>query len=192
MTVLLAVKDGNVVLLASDSAATDDDGMLQLRRDPKLFSLRVFASDKQVYTLYYGLQGSYSVGQCLSRFQSPFWNQKKMKNAYEYLTQTWVPALRKWRSKEFGDEKKETPLEDATLLLVFDAQIFKVFEDGQIAHAATDFDACGDVALGALAAGWEAGLRSWELLDTACKVSEQYTSSVRAPFHTIACFRIEK
>ena len=185
MTVVLAVRDGSVVLMAADCAGVDDAGLVQTRRDSKLCKLFI-PCQRQAVEMVIGFQGSWSIGQTVSRFHPPIWHSG---TAFEYLVTSWIPALRRWRAREFGEDEKRTPLEGCTLLVAFDAQIFKIYEDGQVAQATTDFDALGEVALGALAAGWALGKRSWDLLDLASTIAFEYTSTVRKPFQTEVCFR---
>lgn len=182
MTVIVAVRDGSVVLMAADSAGTDANDTLQIRKDPKIFKQRVRRADGDDAELVIGFAGDWGAGQALAvRFRAPMWTRG---SAFEYLVQSWVPAAQRMARHESRDAFK-----DLTLLIGLDAQIFKIYEDGQVAQSLQQFDAVNDIALGAIAAGWDAGLRSWELLEATCKITEGLCSTVRGPFHFVPCFR---
>jgi len=177
MTVIIAVKDGNVILMGADSASTDDSHSQQIRRDKKIF--RKLCGNEEMLI---GFAGDYRIAQRIQyEFTAPPYTYDYA-DAMSYLVSAFLPAL-----EEFYLFEKNF-LEECTLLIGFDKQIFKIYCDGQVSQALTDYDAIGDTALGALHAGWNLGSRSHELLDLGLYACEELMSTVRRPFYTEILF----
>jgi len=180
MTVIIAVRDGNVILMGADSAATDDAHSQQIRRDKKIF--RKLCGNHEMLI---GFSGDYRIAQRIHyEFGAPpYTNQYE--DAMSYLVSAFLPAL-----EEFYFHEKNF-LGECTLLIGFDKQIFKIYGDGQVSQALTEYDAIGDTALGALHAGWNLGSRSHELMDLGLYACEELMSTVRRPFYTEVLFSPE-
>jgi ATP-dependent protease HslVU (ClpYQ) peptidase subunit len=172
MTVIVAVKDGNVILMGCDSAATDEMRSKQIRRDKKIFT-KMCGNEEMLI----GFSGEYRIPQRIQyEFTAPVYDYS-YDDAMSYLVSAFLPAL-----EEFFNYDK-CFLGECELLIGFDKQIFKIYSDGQVSQALTDYDALGDIALGALHAGWSLGSRSHELIDVALHACEELMSTVAKPFH---------
>jgi hypothetical protein len=172
MTVIVAVKDGNVILMGCDSASTDDAHNQQLRRDKKIF--RKMCGEEEMLV---GFAGDYRVAQRIQYEFVPPPYDYTYSDAMAYLVSGFLPELEKF----FYYETQF--LGDCILLIGFDKQIFKIYSDGQVSQALTDYDAISDIALGALHAGWNLGARSHELLDVSLYACDEIMSTVSKPFH---------
>lgn len=196
MTVVCAVRDGNVILMSADTAATSEDGQQTARSDSKMFRLYVPCMPnptRDVSEMLVGFSGEYYRAQLIgTSFQPPKCPEDM--DARTYLVSVFMPSLRKFLAKYFTVACGDNILGDAILLIAFRWRMFVVYGDGQVEENTEDFVAIGEnkVAMGALWAGSRHGLRrgmvSWEVLDSAMEASEYLTSVVRKPFQTEVLF----
>jgi len=196
MTVVCAVRDGNVILMSADTAATSEYGQQTARSDSKMFRLYVPCMPnptRDVSEMLVGFSGEYYRAQLIgTSFQPPKCPEDM--DAWTYLVSVFMPSLRKFLAKYFTVACGDNILGDAILLIAFRWRMFVVYGDGQVEENTEDFVAIGEnkVAMGALWAGSRHGLRrgmvSWEVLDSAMEASEYLTSVVRKPFQTEVLF----
>lgn len=194
MTVVCAVRDGNVILMSADTAATADSGYSVQRRDSKLFRLRVPVAGRE-HDMLVGFCGDYQRFQLMAcAFKPP--PMRLGQDAWHYMVSVFVPALRKFFGARFAykEEKSDSFMgsEEVTLLIAFQQRMFSVYCNGQVEESAHPFASIGvsEAALGALHAlhACDAHLESWEKLDAAMRASAAFSSTVRAPFHTQVLF----
>jgi hypothetical protein len=196
MTVVCAVRDGNVILMSADTAATSEDGQQTARSDSKMFRLYVPCMPnptRDFSEMLVGFSGEYYRAQLIGTSYQPPKCPEDM-DAWKYLVSVFMPSLRKFLAKYFTVACGDNILGDANLLIAFRWRMFVVYGDGQVEENTEDFVAIGEnkVAMGALWAGSRHGLRrgmvSWEVLDSAMEASEYLTSVVRKPFQTEVLF----
>lgn len=186
-----ALRDGNVILMSADSAATSESGFRVSRRDSKLFRLPVFETRSRLRRdMLLGFCGEFIRFQFMScRFKPPCIHPEQ--DAWHYMVSVFVPALREFMVLHFGESGGLIlGSESETLLVAFRKRIFSVFSNGQVEETREEFSAIGaqEAALGALHALRGSAEPSWDVLDTAMRAAEAYSSTVRAPFDTELLF----
>lgn len=189
MTVVCALRDGNVILMSADTAATSDNGFRVSRRDKKLFRLAVPEKRhgaKFQRGMLLGFCGEYNRFQLMAcAFKPPTIHAEQ--DAWAYMVSAFVPALREFMLLHFGEPNEPGLIlgsESETLLIAFKKRIFSVFSNGQVEETRDGFSAIGaqEAALGAMHALKCSSEPSWEVLESAMRAAEAYNSSVRAPF----------
>lgn len=192
MTVVCAIRDGNVILMSADSAATADSGFSVQRKDSKMFRLSVQVGSKEQEMLV-GFCGEYHRFQLMAcSFKCP--PSHKHMDAWTYMVSEFVPALRKFFGKRFPHKEDKSDnfmgSEEVALLVAFQQRMFSVYCDGQVEESAHGFAAIGvnESALGALHALQSSELVSWERIDCAMRAAAAFSSTVGAPFYTEVLF----
>lgn len=184
MTCTIAILDGHVVVMASDSASTTDDGALVVRRSDS----KVWRASSCELDLLVGYSGTFTYGVWVRHAFSWPWRPLEM-DAAAWLTARVQPALLSGLKARFGDK-----LDDNWTLLVGvrerdrPARLFTLFSNGDVEEAAAPYAAIGlgaPPALGCLATLDALGCTApaWERLEHAMRIAEMFHSSVRSPVH---------
>jgi len=185
MTCTVGHVDGDVVVIGSDSSATDDSGALSTRRgSQKVWVARV----QEDFSVLVGFSGGFAQG-CWVRHnfkwpQRPVWMAPQ-----QWLVARVQPALKTSLSGRFGSAAwKEM---DWALLvgLRSPGRLYVLSPCGDVEEASVPYAAIGaaaQLATGCLAALEAADLPSWVRVEQALYVSERFHSTVRAPMHILA------
>jgi len=190
MTVVCAVRDGAVVLMSADSAATDETGYRVLRRDSKMFRLRVPRGRGAHCDMLLGLCGEYHRLQLVAcSFRPPRMHQR---DPWVYLVASFVPALKRFIEIHFGGGKEDDFMDgNSELLIALQGRIFTLYSNGQLQETRDGFASIGSgsqIALGAMHCAAQLQAVSWEVLDCGMYAAEAYHSGVQRPFVTEVLF----
>jgi len=193
MTCIVAVTDGQTVVMGADSAGTAGYE-LRLRADPKVFRAGSYAI---------GFTTSFRMGQIL-RFCSELPEPPSESGPEElerFMVTEFIDAVRRDFSERGFRKTLRASLSDGAgsteegqewggLFLVGVAgQIFEIRHDYQVARPTTPYSAIGRgalIALGALHAMKNSSeLKLGERVENALKAAESYCTTVRGPFHFV-------
>jgi ATP-dependent protease HslVU (ClpYQ) peptidase subunit len=184
MTCIVAVVDGNCVVMGSDSASVAGEN-LQVRAGVSKSWLCKLGKDE----LLIGFAGNFGEGLFIRHaFQWP--KRSRGQTLEAWLVADVQPALQKALRERF-DDRKDEPLEWVLLVAAKPGRIFTLSQCGDVQESKTKFAAIGagfSTALGCLEAleQQQSDMVSWDKVDLALKVAEKFHSSVRAPIHLLA------
>lgn len=198
MTCIVGIVDGNVVLIGSDSAATDASGAQEIQRAPKTFELRIpVVGGRGHLTMVLGFAGCFRVAQAVQWISKvPSYNPSRP--LMEYLVRHFVPAVEAAVTKAIGLPKGEETnvLRESSFLIGFQGRLFTLYFNGQLLEAQHGYASIGSgasVALGAMwaiqnaahngAAAADEPPAPWTVLDHGLAAAEYLCSGVRRPFH---------
>jgi ATP-dependent protease HslVU (ClpYQ) peptidase subunit len=142
-----------------------------------------------------GFCGEYARFQLMKcTFRPPPHNKQRYGDSWNYLVGQFVPALRDFFMKYFGDDRQDHNMfsDDSELLIAFNGRIFTVFGDGQVQENLYEFAAIGscDAAMGAMhALSKSKQALSWDILDAGMQAAKEFSSNVGAPFETRVLFK---
>ena len=190
MTCIVGIVDGSVVLMSSDSAATQDSYLAARRGNSKVWRAHIRKGNVIIQVLV-GFCGHYGCADWLRHsFQWPDWDSRMSMDAY--MAAVAHPALKKTL-----EERYEAPLaEDYHMTLLVGiaarqqqrAQLVRLMvPDGDVQETGEGYDAIGSggrVALGSMHALADTGKTSFEKLDAAMCAAMAFDSSVRGPMYT--------
>lgn len=211
MTVVCAVRDGSVVLMSADTAATSETGHRSSRRDSKMFRLRIpliphrqQAGKKRKRRerqnkgqeghceMLLGLCGEYHRMQLAAcAFRAP--PMRAHQDPWAYLAGSFVPALKKFLISRFSAGKADAFMDgESCLLIAFQSRIFTMYCNGQLEETREGYASIGggdELALGAMyCAAAAPAATSWEVLDWGMHAAEAFHSTVKGPFETEVLF----
>jgi hypothetical protein len=194
MTCIVGIVDGGVVLMGSDSAATDDSGSIEIQKASKTFTLQVplVGPTKRSMPMLVGFAGSFRIAQILQwSFKVPKWDPTHP--LMEYLVSRFVPALHAAVLTALGEPKapegtEAHALRDSSFLIGFQGRLFTLESNGQIMEALHGYSSVGSGALVALGAMWSAtkaaqAAEPWTVLEVGLGAAEYFISTVRRPFY---------
>jgi ATP-dependent protease HslVU (ClpYQ) peptidase subunit len=169
MTVVIAYVDGNVVLVACDSAATTDSSITVRRGAAKIWSMDDFIV---------GFCGDFGFGQFLRyafEWEQPY-------EPYEKWLVVTQKKLKKAIVKRF--EKND----DWQLIVAIKGRVFVLSPCGDVEETVKNFSVIGsgaDTARGAMESMnmHNPDMMSWEKIDSAMAVAADYHCDVRLPVH---------
>lgn len=167
------VHNDGKVWIGGDSAASNDDGSLTIRADPKIFRNGDFL---------FGFTHSFRLGQVLRyKFKPPERHEQEL---YSYMVTTFVDAIRQ-SFKDAGIARKENETESAGEFLIGHAgRLFMIQCDYQVQESLDGYAACGSgrtVACGALFASQ--GMSDPDArLRLSLNAAEHHNCYVRGPF----------
>lgn len=187
MSAVAGIVDAGEVIIAGDSAASDD-ATLEIRKDPKVFELG---------PLVVGFAGSFRPGQAV-RYRLIVPRRARGQDAFEYISTVFIDSIRAalLSAPPPRDTADDDNREDWTLLVGCDGRLFRIGEDWDVGECAVGFMAIGtggDAATAALhaqdivLANARRSKREFpysaesRVLD-ALAVAERTTPSVRKPF----------
>jgi ATP-dependent protease HslVU (ClpYQ) peptidase subunit len=186
MTITMALQDGNVMLMACDSAATDDTFELATRKGcSKAWVQHVEGVGKVLV----GFSGNYASGLWIRHgFAWPF--KPHTESLESFLVKSVQPHLQRSFHKRFPSETDENRVQ-WEILVATPSQLFKVRSCGDVEACSGSFACIGDgaqVAQGALHACAHT-LSSWEALEAAFSACKTFRASVHGPLHILALGR---
>lgn len=177
MTCIVGLVENGVVYIGGDSSAVSGWDLL-LRKDRKVF---------RVGEALLGFTSSFRLGQLLrDTFLPPVMEENV--NIEQYMTTTFVNAVRTCL-KDGGFAQKKNEQESAgTFLVGFRGHLFRIADDYQVGETLHDYDAVGSgdgVALGSLytTAHLPTPLPPSTRIELALLAAEQHNIGVRGPFY---------
>ncbi len=182
MTCIVAIIDGNCVLMGSDSAAVDEEGSIQIRVGPsKCWKQSV--EDEQFLV---GFAGGFAEGLFIRHaFQWPA--KKNSESLFDWLVSKVQPRLQKKLAERFHNRLESI---DWQLIVAFKpGRIFTLTPCGDVCETSSNYSAIGSGSNAALSCletlqHEKSNSRSWEKIDLALRMAEHFHWSVRGPFHT--------
>ena len=199
MTVVVAIKDGDVIIMASDSSCTRGDNEMSIREgNSKVWEVYI----ENLGSVLIGFGGNFATCQSL-RYSYIFPSMdKKYTTIQAYLSSCVQPSIMKFLQDRFLSAKhqesilsyhKENTYEWA-LLFATKGQIFTLSPCGDVEETIENYAAIGDGAQCALSAlstlrvlslytNQVLTLRSDQKLEVACNAAEKWKNTVRGPFH---------
>lgn len=174
MTCIVGVVEKHRVYLGADSAGVGGYSSLTIRKDKKVFRNDDFviagtSSFRMIQLLRYA-------------FVTPVYGCDA--NIDKFMATTFVDAIREC-FKEGGFAQKSAEKESGGSFLVgFQGRLFEIWDDYQVAEAASGYGALGcgaEVALGSLFATPD--MQAEKRIELALKASESHNAGVRAPFY---------
>lgn len=176
MTCIVAIKSNKKIYMGCDSAGTDSQFNLIVRKDPKIFFNGPFLI---------GYCDSFRMGQILQhKFKPP--QQKRGTSDFEFMTTVFIDEVRKCFKDNGFSHIEDNEEIGGTFLVAYKGEIYCVEEDYQVGVHVFPFNATGagqEIALGSLFSTYQSKTLSPEQkLTIALKASEQFNASVRSPF----------
>jgi ATP-dependent protease HslVU (ClpYQ) peptidase subunit len=184
MTITMAIKHGNVVLMACDSAATDDTFDHVTRAGCSKAWVESIAGAGPCLV---GFSGNFAAGMWIRHGFA--WPSKHKSETFEkYLVVKVQPALVESLAKRFTSETDDNR-HAWQILIARPHQVFKLHSCGDVESSILPFSAIGDgqqVAHGALFALQDSETPVWDKLDFAFQACVNARSTVRGPLHILA------
>jgi ATP-dependent protease HslVU (ClpYQ) peptidase subunit len=175
----MAIKDGSVVVLASDSGSSNEDAF-STRSNSKIWTIQ----DIHCKKVLVGFCGLFSTCQFLRySFKWP----KITGGILEYLVATQQVLIKQLNERFWHDSQKEC-IQDWSLLFCVGRQIFMLDSLGDVEECEADFAAIGnaaDVATGALYALSDASYASWEKLEAAFDACTRVKCNIKGPLNIL-------
>ena len=184
MTITMAIKHGDVVLMACDSAATDDTCDHVTRSGCSKAWVQHMSGTGP---LLVGFSGNFAAGMWI-RFGFVWPVLHPYETLEEYLVVKVQPALVKSLSKRFKTEMDDNRTA-WQLLVARPHEIFRVHSCGDVESSVLPFASIGDgyqVAHGALFALQDSHAPVWEKLESAFRACVNARTTVRGPLHMLA------
>ena len=175
-TCIIAIKDGNKIIIAGDSAGVNNNWDIVTRKDPKVFSNGEFVI---------GYTSSFRMGQLL-RFAFVPPKIKEHQDEYEYMCTSFIDAVRE-TFKNKGYSKIDNNVESGGFFIAgFRGCIYHIEGDFQVGEPSYNYFATGcgaNYALGSLYSTVEMDIdtRIKKALDAAA----EFSAGVRAPYYQI-------
>lgn len=184
MTITMVVQHGDVVILACDSASTDDTFDHVTRKGCSKAWVQTISGAGDTLV---GFSGNFAAGMWI-RFGFQWPQKYAHQTLEEYLVVAVHPALRKCLEKRFKTETDENRTA-WQLLVAQPGQIFKLHACGDVESCILPFSAIGDgyqIAHGVLFALQDATMDVWDKLEMAFRACVAGRATVRGPLHMLA------
>lgn len=183
MTITMAVQEGDVVVMACDSAATDDSFELMTRKG---CSKAWVQPVRGVGEMLVGFSGNFSTGLWIRHGFK--WPRKMPEDSMEsWLVKKVQPLLSECLKNRFTSESDENRTA-WQLLVARPRETFKLHACGDVESCSLPYACIGDgaqVAQGALHVLAES-VPSWQALEAAFQACVSCRASVRGPLHMLA------
>ena len=184
MTCIVAIIDGNCVVMGSDSAAVDDEGRIQIRAGPS----KCWTQTNGQEEFLVGFAGGFAEGLFIRHaFEWP--SKKQSESIFQWLVKKVQPKLQKKLAERFHNRLDSIEWE---LILGFKpGNLYILSPCGDVGESTSKYAAIGSgscAALSCLETLEHEGSQStsWEKIDLALQMSENFHWSVRSPFHVQA------
>ena len=186
MTVTIGFIDGDVVIVASDSAAVVGDDIMTRRAEPK-----VWAENIGPFSILIGIAGDFGVCNWIRHgFRWPAWSPDV--EFVTWLTAKVAPALSASITMRFTPETPSAERSEYELVLGYPSvggekpRVFILHNNGDVCEPLGNFVVIGsgaNAARGALYATREVyALSSWKKIEMALEASAEYDKNVRKPW----------
>jgi hypothetical protein len=180
MTCIVGVEGGDRVLIGGDSAGVNDDDLLVVRADEKVFSL---AGGEFVL----GFTDSFRMGQLL-RYSLRLPRRETREAAYgsdpdRFMATTFVDAVRACLKKGGFARKEDEAESGGTFLVGWRGRLYEVNDDYQVGRSVSGYSAVGggaEIAFGALHATNDADPA--QRVERALQAASAHSATVRPPF----------
>jgi len=177
MTCIIGFVDKNKdIYLGGDSAGTNKNHDLDIRKDEKIFKKG---------EMVFGFTSSFRMGQLL-RFRLDIPKHPNKMSSYEYICTLLMDRIRRCL-KNGGFAKVSNDVEEiGEFIIGYRGKIYHVYSDLQVAMVKDNYDSCGCgklMALGSLATN-ESKIPKIIVLK-ALEVAEKFSGAVRRPFKII-------
>ena len=189
MTLIAAVKDGDVVLLAGDSATTAEDGSVSFRLNAKIWQEEICNHGN----VGVGFTGLMAVCQAL-RYGFD-WPKRLQNQSFQgYLASRVQPQIAEFLQKRFhtlDEASAKDTLQDWQLLVVAEGDLYVLYPNGDVELSSLPFAAIGDgaqVALGSMYSQ-DSDKRSWEVLESAFAAARAFRYTVGGPVQIVALYK---
>lgn len=196
MTCIVAVTDGQRIVLGADSVGVGPKPYHQIRRDPKIFAVGNFLL---------GFTTSFRMGQVLmhSEFPEPPVTDDPTR-AFRFMVREFVPAARgcleaggyaKTITFSRGEAQESHLAQGGTFIVGFDGFLFEVHDDYAVAMQELPYTAIGAAhlpALGALAATADLDLSLEARARLALQAAATHTGACRSPFRFLSQDRSQR
>ena len=175
MTCIVAIiKDGDIYM-GADSAATDDSGTIQRRKDAKIFKNGNFII---------GCCGSLRMAELLRFSFAP--PRQTIKDVYRYMCTIFINAVRKCLihgglTKIHSNVEE---IEDSSFIVGYRGRIFIIDEDfqvGELHHHYASIGSGEDIAYGSLFTSSDLESPEERIMFALC-AAEEFNNTVRKPF----------
>ncbi len=180
MTVIVGLEHEGKVYIGGDSAGCAGHS-LSVRADEKVFVNQGIA---------FGFTSSFRMGQLLRySFKPPY--QLPTQTDYEFLTTTFIDAVRKCLKDGGFARSKEEVESGGTFLIGYRGKLYQVEDDFQVGRSVNGYDAVGcgaDIALGAMHALSHEDVFDdpEDAIEGALLAAQEFSAYVRAPFVTVS------
>ena len=179
MTCIIAIRDGNCVVMGSDSACIEGDNITT--GISKTWILELHNTEYLI-----GFAGNFAEGDYIRYgFKWPKQNYNQSLNSW--LVKDVQPALQKSLKERF-DDRKDIPIEWILLFCAKPGKLFVLSQCGHVEESNSNFIAIGsgrETANGCLETfeRLNSSLVSWEKIDEALLITAKFHTSVRGPNH---------
>lgn len=184
MTITMVVQHGDVVVLACDSASTDETFDHVTRKGCSKAWVQTISGARQALV---GFSGNFAAGMWI-RFGFS-WPPKMPEQTFEeYLVVAVHPALVKSLAKRFKTETDENRTA-WQLLVARPGEVFRMHSCGDVESTVLPFAAIGDgyqIAHGVLHALQDSDEPVWDKLERAFQACVSARATVRGPLHMLA------
>lgn len=184
MTITMVAQHGDVVVLACDSASTDETFDHVTRSGcSKAWVQNVPGAGP----LLVGFSGNFAAGMWI-RYGFSWPHKQRGQSLEEFLVVSVHPALRKSLNKRFKVETDENRT-GWQLLVARPREVFKMHACGDVESSTLPFAAIGDgyqIAHGVLHALQDSDEPVWEKLERAFRACVSARATVRGPLHMLA------
>jgi len=177
----MAIKDGSVVVLASDSGSCNEDAFTT-RSNSKIWTIEAIHRKKVLV----GFSGLFSTCQFL-RYSFKWPRIPPGGTILEYLVATQQLLIKQLNERFWHDSQKEC-IQDWSLLFCVGHQIYILDSLGDVEECEEDFSAIGnaaDVATGALYALQDTSYASWEKLEAAFDACARVKCNIKGPLNIL-------
>jgi len=175
MTCIVAIKDENQIIMASDSGSIDTDSMFTLHRADR----KMVIKDNRFLI---GFAGSYRIGQIVISSFMPARNDSD--DPSKYMRTDFINGMRESLSENGAITNNS--MDNTSFLIGYAGLLFWIQEDFQVAEVSYEYMAIGsgyEIALGSLFS--TEGMKPEERLTIALRASMEFKAGIRAPFHAI-------
>jgi ATP-dependent protease HslVU (ClpYQ) peptidase subunit len=184
MTITMVVQHGDVVVLACDSASTDDTFDHVTRKGCSKGWVQAISGSTDALV---GFSGNFAAGMWI-RYGFEWPRFKRHQSFEEYLVVAVHPALRKSLESRFKTETDDNRTA-WQLLVARPGEVFKLHACGDVESTILPFAAIGDgyqIAHGVLFALQDSDMDVWDKLELAFRACVSGRATVRGPLHMLA------
>jgi len=181
MTCIVAVVDGNAVVMGADSASVfeNENSVYIVKHCAKMWRVEL-----ERETLLIGFAGSFGQGHYIRYCFK--WPPRKLRESYEqWLVKKVMPELQNGLFQRFSKLNPES-LDWSLILAIKPGRIFVLSQCGDVFEPSEGFASIGSgspVAIGAMQALKNFKKPSWEIAEEALEISSFHTTSVRGPMY---------
>jgi hypothetical protein len=176
MTCIAGIIENTKIFIGAESAGTDSDANLTIRKAPKVFRVRDFLI---------GGAGSFRINQIVEHVFIPPPRPARM-NIKRYMVSEFIPELRLTLLNQgaLNTIKGTTQEYDGNFLVGYKEHLFLIYDDFDVEEIQEHYHACGCAsayALGALYASGRINAGPEERLEQAIQAAVKFSGACRGP-----------